>query len=129
MSQQELVSVRAQRLHSDGMERRRRGECKLGRERERELRQRHVGDVVWLPQAEGGGGVGERWRSAECEQERGRQKLMVRRRGVKLGFRRKIDALVLESRIDKSEKTQEESKLKTTLNVLFGISAVLRRGR
>lgn len=54
---------------------------------------------------------------------------MVRRRGVKLGLRRKIDALLLESIIDKSEKTQEESKLKTTLNVLFGISAVLRRGR
>lgn len=35
------------------------------RERERELRQRHVGDVVWLPQAEGGGGVGERLKSAE----------------------------------------------------------------
>lgn len=77
--QHELVSVRALRLHSDEMERRRRGECKLGRkrgsvgresvyterERERELRQRHVGDVVWLPQAEGGGGVGERLKSAE----------------------------------------------------------------
>lgn len=32
--QHELVSVRAQRLHSDEMERRRRkGECKLGRKR------------------------------------------------------------------------------------------------
>jgi len=34
-------------------------------ERKRELRQRHVGDVVWLPQAEERGGVVERWRSAE----------------------------------------------------------------
>ncbi len=76
VSQHELVSVRAQSLHSDEMERRRRrrrGECKLGRKREREsgerecmcrereraLRQRHVGDVVWLPQAEERGGVGE----------------------------------------------------------------------
>lgn len=45
------------------------GECKLGRasagrvsvcvcvEREGELRQRHVGDVVWLPQAVERGGV------------------------------------------------------------------------
>lgn len=40
---------------------------------------------------------------------------MVRRRGVKLCLRRKIDALVLESRIEESEKTQEESKRKTTL--------------
>lgn len=78
VSQHELVSVRAQRRHSDEMERRRRrkrrGVCKLGRkgeresvwrERERVLRQRHGGDVVWLPQAEERGGVGERWKSAE----------------------------------------------------------------
>jgi len=31
------------------------------------LRQRHVGDVVWLPQAGERGGVGERWRSARSE--------------------------------------------------------------
>lgn len=40
------------------------------RERERELRQRHVGDVVWLPQAEEGGGVFGRWKSAEKVRER-----------------------------------------------------------
>lgn len=33
------------------------------------LRQRHGGDVVWLPQAEERGGVGERWKSAESERK------------------------------------------------------------
>lgn len=47
------------------------------RERKRELRQRHVGDVVWLPQAEGRGGVVERWGSAE--------RLRVRERETKAG--------------------------------------------
>lgn len=76
VSLHELVSARAQCLHSDEMERRRRGKCKLGRERkrarecvcgesERALKQRHVGDVVWLPQAEERGGVGERLKSAD----------------------------------------------------------------
>lgn len=58
----------------------RRGECKLGirecagesKERERALRQRHVGDVVWLPQAEERGGVGECWKSAESVRVRER---------------------------------------------------------
>lgn len=43
------------------------------RARERALRQRHVGDVVWLPQAEEGGGVGERWKSVESESVRERE--------------------------------------------------------
>lgn len=142
MKQHELVSVQAQRLHSDEMERRRkrRGECKLGRkrgsvarereyvcvQRERELRQRHVGDVVWLPQAEEGGGVGgERWKSAESESE------SVRERETKAGGeearskawlkteeKKKTDALVLDSE-RAEEKTQEESKLKTSVQSLI----------
>ena len=52
-------------------EREREGEREsVWRERERVLRQRHGGDVVWLPQAEERGGVGERWKSAESESER-----------------------------------------------------------
>lgn len=49
---------------------RREGACReRERERKGELRQRHVGDVVWLPQAEGGGVFG-RWKSAEKVRER-----------------------------------------------------------
>lgn len=57
-------------------------------ERKRELRQRLVGDVAWLPQAEERGGVVEHWRSAARVRVREREaKLVVRRRGVKIGRR------------------------------------------
>lgn len=72
----ELVSVKAQCLHSDELEEE--GECKPGGKGERgerdcacsierkgELRQKHVRDVARLPQAEERGGVVEHWRSAE----------------------------------------------------------------
>ncbi|PWA26123.1 hypothetical protein CCH79_00015252, partial [Gambusia affinis] len=76
----ELVSVKAQCLHSDELEEeveeegerkpcrnRERGErdCACSGERKAELRQRHARDVTRLPQAEGRGGVVELWRSAE----------------------------------------------------------------
>lgn len=116
----------------------------MERERERELRQRHVGDVVWLPQAEEGGGVFRRWKSAEKVRERetkagaeeARRKAWIkkgeRQKGEEEEKKRKPLVLVSNKATVNSSREEGEKRNHSRsqdYSSTFGMSHVLWRNR